>query len=283
MAMLLVLVLLQGVLLVSSAEIGVKIVNRSPEVCTTLSGHLCVFPFTYQGVTYEKCTYARSERPWCATEVNRDNVVITNKWDDCNLHSETSCPVEKKTEAQDIPQCWTVGGPSPDSPCVFPFTHNGVRHTECTTEGLGQPWCSIATYYNGTHISGKGLYGLCPPSCPGVQESRRCRVTEGPARGQHCDFPFIWAGRTHQSCATWTYGGPHQGKPWCSTRTDQSGNHLNGQGNFGFCSSDCADNNNNNNNNNLGQRINLVEAPEDNNDAVVFANDEDAGVILPPS
>ena len=61
------------------------------------------------------------------------------------------------------------------------------------------------------------------------------------------------------------------------TRTDQSGNHLNGQGNFGFCSSDCADNNN------LDQRINLVEAPEDNNDAVVFANDENAGVILPPS
>ena len=63
------------------------------------------------------------------------------------------------------------------------------------------------------------------------------------------------------------------------TRTDQSGNHLNGQGNFGFCSSHCPDNNNNN----LDQRINLVEAPEDNNDAVVFANDEDAGVILPPN
>ena len=175
-----------------------------------------MFPFIYQGVRYEKCTFASSERPWCATEVNRDNVVITNKWDDCNLHSETSCPVENKTDAGDITECRTVGGPSPDSPCVFPFTHQGVRHTECTTVGLGQPWCSIATYYNGTHISGKGLYGLCPPSCPGGE--RRCRVTEGPARGQHCHFPFIWAGRTYHSCASWAYGGPHQGKPWCSTR-----------------------------------------------------------------
>ena len=68
------------------------------------------------------------------------------------------------------------------------------------------------------------------------------------------------------------------------SRTDPSGNHLNGQGEFGFCSSDCAnDNNNSNNNNNVGQRINLVVAPETNNDAVVFANDEDAGIILPPS
>ena len=62
-------------------------------------------------------------------------------------------------------------------------------------------------------------------------------------------------------------------------RTDPSGNHVNGQGQFGFCSTDCADSVDNN----LGQRINLVEALETNNDAVVFANDEDAGVILPPS
>merc|ERR1719410_220183 len=258
MTMFLVLTLAQGYLLASGAEIGLKIVNRGPELYTTLSGQLCVFPFTYQGVTYDKCTLAGgSERPWCATEVSREGEVITNRWDDCNLHSETSCPLENETE------CRTVGGPAPDSPCVFPFTHLGVRHTQCTTEGLGQPWCSIATFYNGTHISGKGLYGLCDPSCPGA--GRSCLVTEGPARGQQCQFPFIWAGKTYHSRAPWTYGGLHQGKHWCSTRTDPSGNHLNGQGQFGFCSSDCAhDNssNNNNSNNNLGQRINLVVAPE---------------------
>ena len=207
-----------GYLLASSADIGVKIVNRRPELCTTKSGQVCVFPFIYQGVRHEKCTKAGgSERPWCATEVNREEEVLTNRWEDCNLHSETSCPVENVTE-----ECRTVGGPSPDSPCVFPFLHQGVRHTECTRAGLGQPWCSVATYYNGTHISGKGLYGLCPPSCPGGERGERgerlCRVTSGPARGQHCQFPFIWAGRTYQSCAAWNYGGRHRGKHWCSTR-----------------------------------------------------------------
>lgn len=210
-----------GFLLVSTADIGVRIVNRAPQLCTTLSGQLCVFPFVYQGVRYEACTYAGgSERPWCPTEVNRNNVVITNKWEDCNLHSESSCPLEKKTEGQDVSGCRTVGGPSPDAPCVFPFTHNGVRHTECTTAGLGQPWCSIATFYNGTHISGAGLYGLCPPTCPGGE--RGCRVVEGPARGQNCQFPFTWAGRTYHRCAPWTYGGQHQGKYWCSTRWGES-------------------------------------------------------------
>ena len=209
-----------GFLLVSTADIGVRIVNRAPQLCTTLSGQLCVFPFVYQGVRYEACTYAGgSERPWCPTEVNRNNVVITNKWEDCNLHSESSCPLEKKTEGQDVSGCRTVGGPSPDAPCVFPFTHNGVRHTECTTAGLGQPWCSIATFYNGTHISGAGLYGLCPPTCPGGE--RGCRVVEGPARGQNCQFPFIYRGERYWDCTEVDNGGVD----WCSVTVDLAGQH----------------------------------------------------------
>ena len=31
-------------------EIGPKIVNRRPKLCTTQKGEACVFPFTYRGV-----------------------------------------------------------------------------------------------------------------------------------------------------------------------------------------------------------------------------------------
>jgi hypothetical protein len=53
-------------------------------------------------------------------------------------------------------------------------------------------------------------------------------------------FPFTWAGQTHYSCATWRWGGVNQGKKWCSTNTDSSGNHVNGQGYYGFCPSTSA-------------------------------------------
>ena len=33
-------------------EIGTKIVNRRPKLCTTQQGDACVFPFTYRGVRY---------------------------------------------------------------------------------------------------------------------------------------------------------------------------------------------------------------------------------------
>jgi len=35
------------------------------------------------------------------------------------------------------------------------------------------------------------------------------------------------------------YGGEHQGKLWCSTKVDSTGTHVNGEGNYGFCSTDC--------------------------------------------
>merc|ERR1712061_877353 len=133
------LIFAQELVLVTSQDVGLKIVNRSPELCTTISGQPCVFPFIFQGVRYESCSFARSETAWCATEVNREGVVMTNRWGDCNLHAESSCQVESR-QSQSVPRCVTVGGPSPGSACVFPFIHNGVVNTECTTEGLGQPW-----------------------------------------------------------------------------------------------------------------------------------------------
>ena len=50
----------------------------------------CVFPFTYEGKTYTKCTKDKSVngKSWCAYTVYRDGVVVDGKWADCN----TGCP-----------------------------------------------------------------------------------------------------------------------------------------------------------------------------------------------
>ena len=46
----------------------------------------CVFPFTYEGKTYNKCTKDNSEngKSWCAYTVYRGGVVVPGKWADCN-------------------------------------------------------------------------------------------------------------------------------------------------------------------------------------------------------
>jgi len=297
--------------------VDVKIVNRIPELCTTKQGELCVFPFTYRGVKYEKCTFARSATPWCATQTNSDGVVITNKWGDCSIFADTSCEVEE-TQPQDNPRCISVGGPSPNKRCIFPFTHAGVVYNECTTAGLGQAWCSVAVHANGTHISGQGLYGLCPSTCPGGQDTcspgntwqvecntctcsllstphctekacnSKCSVVEGPAQGQECVFPFEWAGKRFTSCAQWTFGGIHQGKLWCSTKTDSQDRHINGQGNFGFCSSSCNDRININSDTNyvgIDSRSKFVAAEKGSDPtAVVFEDNQDNDAVqMPPS
>ena len=43
---------------------------------------------------------------------------------------------------------------------------------------------------------------------------------------------------TYNQC-TFEGNQPGETEPWCSTRTDSSGNHIGGQGNWGFCPSNC--------------------------------------------
>ena len=106
------------------------------------------------------------------------------RWGDCHLDGDTSCEAESRSDPQDTAQCITQGGPASNRQCVFPFTHDGMKvlnyilivyfhspgvvYNECTTAGLGQAWCSVSTWPNGTHRAGQGLYGLCPATCPGA-------------------------------------------------------------------------------------------------------------------
>ena len=88
-----------------------------------------------------------------------------SRWGDCTTDAASSCDIETTL----LPTCTTTGGPSPNKPCIFPFRHNGVTYSCCTTDTLGQPWCSTSTHANGSHISGQGRYGLCPSTCPGAE------------------------------------------------------------------------------------------------------------------
>merc|ERR1712038_2197693 len=71
-----------------------RLEQRIPNTCSTRSGQACVFPFKYKGVEYLKCTFADSPTPWCATQTDSSENVVTNKWGDCDDSATTSCTVE---------------------------------------------------------------------------------------------------------------------------------------------------------------------------------------------
>ena len=65
-----------------------------------------------------------------------------------------------------------------------------------------------------------------------------CTTVSGADPGKSCVFPFRFNGVVYNEC---TFDGNAAGEtePWCSTLTDSNNDHVGGQGNWGFCSSNC--------------------------------------------
>jgi hypothetical protein len=71
------------------------------------------------------------------------------------------------------------------------------------------------------------------------QQQHQCLTTneaDSPDRNAVCVFPFFFRKKMRNNCINDT---DPDSRFWCSTRTDPSGNHIGGLGNWGFCQSDC--------------------------------------------
>ena len=68
------------------------------------------------------------------------------------------------------------------------------------------------------------------------QPPASCVTVGGASTGSPCVLPFIYKDKKHTSC---TLVDADDGKPWCSTLTDDSGNHVGGQGKWGHCPDSC--------------------------------------------
>uniref|UniRef100_A0A8C6Y5P5 Fibronectin type-II domain-containing protein n=1 Tax=Naja naja TaxID=35670 RepID=A0A8C6Y5P5_NAJNA len=97
---------------------------------TTEETHKCVFPFIYNGKSYNSCTRDGQEdgKLWCAITENYDSGL---KWRLCN------------------------GEPKAD--CVFPFIFRGQSYDNCTSDGRAdnERWCSLTSNADTNHMENK--------------------------------------------------------------------------------------------------------------------------------
>ena len=68
-----------------------------------------------------------------------------------------------------------------------------------------------------------------------------CLTSAGPSSGERCIFPFTWFEKTYNVCTHDGHTGLAEinGEPWCSTKVDEDGTHISGQGNWGRCGQAC--------------------------------------------
>ena len=67
---------------------------------------------------------------------------------------------------------------------------------------------------------------------------KECTTTSGPDANKTCIFPFKFAHVTYNRCTT-DGNDPGDVKAWCSTKVDDSGKHVGGEGNWGSCELKC--------------------------------------------
>uniref|UniRef100_A0A4W4GA40 Matrix metalloproteinase-9 n=1 Tax=Electrophorus electricus TaxID=8005 RepID=A0A4W4GA40_ELEEL len=104
-------------------------------------GAECVFPFVFDGETYNSCTtVGRTDGyRWCATTANFD----TDK-------KYGFCPTRDTA---------VIGGNSEGEPCRFPFNFMGNTYTSCTSDGRndGKLWCATTSNFDTDK-----KWGFCP-------------------------------------------------------------------------------------------------------------------------
>ena len=67
-------------------------------------------------------------------------------------------------------------------------------------------------------------------------EYENCVTVAGPSTGMKCMLPFKFDEFTFNACPS---DPSPTGKPWCSTKVDDNGEHVYGGPHWGECSSDC--------------------------------------------
>jgi len=112
----------------------------------------------------------------------------------------------------------------------FERRRRGARESQCWRKGQGFRRTS-----NRERISGPARCET-QTSPATSRPAPSCRTNGGSDAGVQCVFPFTYKEVTYNGCILVD---ADDGKPWCSTLTDNTGQHVGGQGKWGHCPSSC--------------------------------------------
>ena len=48
-----------------------------------MPNRLCIFPFEYKSVTYNECSTADNDSPWCSVKVDGSGTTVPDNWGNC--------------------------------------------------------------------------------------------------------------------------------------------------------------------------------------------------------
>jgi len=188
--------------------------------CTAVSGSACVFPFRYKGIVYNKCSDAANteisdSQAWCSTEVTSGGEHIDGK--------AAVCPNTCEGAASNTATAATT---TTTTTTTTTAASSSASTTTTTTTTASTTTTTTTTTTTAASVNTNSL-------------KSGCTTASGPAAGKQCIFPFKFQGVTYSGCAEWVYGGENQGKSWCSTMVNPSGEHMDGNSQWGICPDTC--------------------------------------------
>ena len=110
------------------------------------TGNSCIFPFKESDDTpfHTSCLFDDVRGSWCATEVNKNGVVLDGRWG--------LCQDERRIAFK---------GPGSGKECILPFVYNGIWRDTCILKPRTAHWCPTSIKFNKTYIEGQDELGFC--------------------------------------------------------------------------------------------------------------------------
>ena len=177
---------------------------------------------------YNKCSDAANteisdSQAWCSTEVTSGGEHIDGKAAVCPNTCEGAASNTATTTT-------TTASPSTTTTTTITTTTTTTTTTTVSTTTT----TTSTTTTTAASVNTNSLADILAESL-----KSRCTTVSGPAAGKQCVFPFKFQGVTYSGCAEWEYGGEHQGQAWCSTMVSPSGEHMDGNNQWGICPDTC--------------------------------------------
>jgi len=112
----------------------------------------------------------------------------------------------------------------------------GRRTSQCWLKSSGFRKGSNSERVSGPRNCGDIEIVINPSSQQSNRPTASCTTNGGGDSGARCVFPFTYKEKVYRGCILVD---ADDGKPWCSTLTDNNGQHIGGQGKWGHCPSSC--------------------------------------------